>query len=261
MWMKKLLKLPRELLLLIAGAILLIGGIVGWIVVFGSGDGDTSKQEYFASSTAMAATSAQQTATAGEDSGKTATPRATQTQTHQYQIDLKAYEVHVDPASGLETPNIPDRIVIPSIKLDAPVVVAEFNYTDIEGETFGQWMAPSQYAGGWQPDSALLGSVGNTVINGHHNEFGEVFKDIVNLKVGDEIDVYSQGKEFRYVVANEPLVVLELYQNIETRLNNARWLARTDDERLTLVTCWPPLSNTYRVIVVARPMETGNLNQ
>jgi sortase A len=248
----------RELIALVAGAILVLGGIVGAIIVFGGGERDTSKEEYFASQTAISATSDAATATAAALPSPNVTPTATVPGVVQgMNIDPNAYLVHVDPSTGLESPNIPDRIVIPAVKIDAPVVVADFNYTDVEGETFGQWMAPSQYAAGWHPNSALLGQVGNTVINGHHNEYGEVFKDIVNLEIGDEIYVYSKGKKFTYVVANEPMKLLELYQNVETRLNNARWLAKTDDERLTLVTCWPPLSNTYRVIVVARPSGTG----
>jgi sortase A len=252
------IKPSRELIFLIAGAILVIGGIVGAGIVLGSGEKDTSKEQYFASQTAISATSEVATATAAAMPSLNVTPTATIPGVVKgNQIDANAYLVHVDPSTGLESPNIPDRIVIPAIKLDAPVVMADFNYTDVEGETFGQWMAPSQYGAGWHPNSALLGQVGNTVINGHHNEYGEVFKDIVNLEIGDEIYVYSKEKKFSYVVANEPMRLLELYQNVETRLNNARWLAKTDDERLTLVTCWPPLSNTYRVIVVARPQSTG----
>jgi len=37
------------------------------------------------------------------------------------------------------------------------------------------------------------------------------------------------------------------------RQENARWIAPTDDERLTLVTCWPYTNNTHRVVVVAKP--------
>jgi len=40
---------------------------------------------------------------------------------------------------------------------------------------------------------------------------------------------------------------------VEQRLENARWLARSEDERLTLITCWPPESNTHRLIIVAIP--------
>ncbi len=38
------------------------------------------------------------------------------------------------------------------------------------------------------------------------------------------------------------------------RNENGRWIGQTTDERLTLVTCWPPTGNSHRVVVVAIPM-------
>ena len=83
-----------------------------------------------------------------------------------------------------EQPKIPDKIEIPDIGLTAPVIVSDYNKTKVEGETFGQWVAPSKFAAGWHPDSALLGQTGNVVINGHHNEFGKVFGELVDLELG-----------------------------------------------------------------------------
>jgi LPXTG-site transpeptidase (sortase) family protein len=151
-----------------------------------------------------------------------------------------------------ERPRIPDKIEIPAIGLKAPVNVSDYNKTKIEGETFGQWVAPSEFAAGWHPDSALLGQTGNIVINGHHNEFGEVFGELVDLKIGDLIIVFYEGESFTYVVSNR-LILPERFQEAAVRLENARWLGRTDDTRLTLVTCWPADSNTHRLIIVARP--------
>lgn len=154
----------------------------------------------------------------------------------------------------LENPEIPDRIAIPAINLVAPIVVSDFNLAKVEGETFGQWVAPSKFAAGWHPDSALLGQKGNTVINGHHNEYGEVFGKLVDLEVGDLIIVRSGDKEYRFVVANK-MIIAERFQPAEVRLENARWLGKTDDVRLTLVTCYPKETNTHRLIIVARMVE------
>ncbi len=151
-----------------------------------------------------------------------------------------------------EKPKIPDKIDIPAIGLTAPIIVSDYNKTKIEGETFGQWVAPSRFAAGWHPDSALLGQSGNVVVNGHHNEFGEVFGELVDLERGDFIIVYFEGEAFTYVVSNR-LILAERFQEAAVRLENARWLGRTDDTRLTLVTCWPADSNTHRLIIVARP--------
>ena len=39
----------------------------------------------------------------------------------------------------------------------------------------------------------------------------------------------------------------------KVRLANARWIQPSEDERLTLITCWPYESNTHRLIIVALP--------
>lgn len=153
-----------------------------------------------------------------------------------------------------ESGAIPDRIVIPAIKLDAPVVPIHFKVMHLDDQTYEQWLVPNEFAAGWHETSALLGTVGNTVFNGHHNVFGKVFKDLIRLEQGDEIDVYSGEKVFRYIV-DEKLLLPERFQTLEKRAENAQWIMPTQDERLTLVTCWPSDSNTHRVIIVAYPKQ------
>jgi LPXTG-site transpeptidase (sortase) family protein len=157
----------------------------------------------------------------------------------------------VQPVIGL----IPDRLVIPSIYLDAPIVPVHYKDIDSGGQVYHQWRVPAEFAVGWQDESALLGLPGNTVLNGHHNAHGMVFKNLVQLKVGDLISVYSGGTEYRYVVAAKMLLP-ERGETLETRMENARWIQASTDERLTLVTCWPANSNTHRVIIVALPEGT-----
>lgn len=152
----------------------------------------------------------------------------------------------------LEIPLLPDKIEIPSISLVAPVTIAEFNFTDLDGETFGQWIAPSEFAAAWHPNSALLGENGNIVINGHHNEFGKVFGKLVDLESGDFVYIYTKGKKYTFVISNK-MILLEKDQPADVRRENAEWLGKTDDIRLTLITCWPEKSNTHRLILVARP--------
>jgi LPXTG-site transpeptidase (sortase) family protein len=162
------------------------------------------------------------------------------------------YLVHPEILKALEIPLIPDKIEIPSIGLVAPIAIAEFNFTDVEGETFGQWIPPSEFSAAWHPNSALLGSNGNTVINGHHNEFGKVFGKLIDLESGDLVYIYAKGRKYSFVIANK-MILLERGQPVDVKLANATWLGKTDDMRLTLVTCWPEKSNTHRLILVARP--------
>ncbi len=179
-------------------------------------------------------------------------PQAIPTKTPHGLPGLGLTYIHDPLHPEFEQPKIPDRIQIPAIGLIAPVVISDYNKTKVEGETFGQWVAPSKFAAGWHPDSALLGQTGNVVINGHHNEFGEVFGELVDLELGDIILVYYEDEAFTYVVSNK-MILPERFQETAVRLQNARWLGKTDDTRLTLVTCWPADNNTHRLIIVARP--------
>jgi LPXTG-site transpeptidase (sortase) family protein len=147
---------------------------------------------------------------------------------------------------------IPDRLVIPSIDLDAPILPTKVKKIDFQGQTYYQWLAPDKPAVGWHDSSALLGLPGNTVLNGHHNVYGKVFKDLVKLHEGDLIQVYSGNQVFKYQVVLAMLLP-ERFKSLTVRLENARWILPTDDERLTLITCWPADSNTHRVIIVALP--------
>lgn len=146
----------------------------------------------------------------------------------------------------------PDRIVIEKINLDAPIVPVSIKEVKFEGKVYQQWLAPNAYEVGWHNTSAPLGVPGNTVLNGHHNVYGEVFGKLVRMREGDVIKLYSGDKEFIYRVA---LVMLlpEKYKTVEDRMENARWILPSDDERITLITCWPKASNTHRVVVVAIP--------
>ncbi len=148
----------------------------------------------------------------------------------------------------------PQYIYIPAIALEARVIPATSAKVLIgEDEVeFDQWLAPDEYAVGWHTDSAHLGEVDNTVLNGHHNAFGSVFKYLVYIQEGDVIQVYGGGEWYNYVVANK-MVLPEWGVSLEVRLENAAWIMPSGDERLTLVTCWPEQSNSHRLIIVAVP--------
>jgi LPXTG-site transpeptidase (sortase) family protein len=150
-------------------------------------------------------------------------------------------------------PEVPVRIVIPSIGLDAPIVPAPVDFENIAGVEFLQWFVPDEFASGWHTTSAMLGETGNTVLNGHHNAFGEVFVSLVDLNEGDFIWVESAQSRFKFQITNK-MILSEKYEQLDVRMNNAQWILPSIDERLTLISCWPYETNTHRLIVVARPM-------
>ncbi|RMF36141.1 MAG: sortase [Chloroflexi bacterium] len=153
-----------------------------------------------------------------------------------------------DPASL-----IPVRLVIPAINLDAPVVPVGWETKEVNGQLVSTWIVPNAREAGWHKTSALPGEPGNTVLNGHHNIYGEVFRDLVELEPGDAIYLYTGQRVYHYQVT-ERHILKEKGEPIEVRIQNAQWIMPTDDERLTLITCWPYTNNTHRLVVVARPL-------
>jgi LPXTG-site transpeptidase (sortase) family protein len=146
----------------------------------------------------------------------------------------------------------PRRIVIPAIDLDAPIETVGWHVID----GVSTWDVPDRFAAGWLKTSAVPGQPGNTVLDGHHNIAGEVFRRLVDLRAGDEIDVFTSGEVFTYKITTRQ-ILKERAAPYELRVKNAQWIMPTDDERLTLVTCWPYTTNSHRLIIVAKPMKIG----
>ena len=143
----------------------------------------------------------------------------------------------------------PTRIIIPAINLDAPVEPVGWS----QAQGISAWDIPNHLAAGWLKTSAPIGSPGNTVLDGHHNIYGEVFRRLVDLKANDLIEVYANDQAFAYQVTALHILP-DRDQPLDVRRRNALWIQPTSDERLTLVTCWPYTDNTHRLIVVAKPI-------
>jgi sortase A len=131
------------------------------------------------------------------------------------------------------------------------VVPVSWSVVEQNGQQFSVWQV-ADYAAGWHMTSAPPGQPGNTVLSGHHNIKGEIFRYLVDVQEGDEVDVYVGDTVYQYYV-EQKLILKEKGEPAEVRRQNAQWIAPSDDVRLTLVTCWPYTNNTHRVIVVAKP--------
>jgi sortase A len=158
------------------------------------------------------------------------------------------------PAAPTPTPALPTRIVIPAIEVDAPVIDVSLEPVEVEGQVQSVWVVPDEYAAGWHDTSAPLGVPGNTVLNGHNTTNGEVFRELYTLKGGEAVTVYAGDVPYTYTIS-EILILPEAGQPLEVRLENARYILPTGDERLTLVTCHPYGSLRYRLIAVAYPTQ------
>lgn len=153
------------------------------------------------------------------------------------------------------TYELPARIIIPAIKVDAPVEVSSFVVK--KGQSLGEWVLPMK-AAGWLDNTAKLGEPGNLVMSGHNNIGSKVFANLRLLKPNDVIVVKGKTQETRYVVTERKLL-LEKGQPLSVQIENASYiLPDMGDTRLTLVTCWPPTNNTYRLIIIAQPQAIGS---
>lgn len=155
------------------------------------------------------------------------------------------------PAPIVTEPAIPTRLEMPAIGVASKINPVGWQLVEQNGQRFSIWEV-ADYAVGWHQTSARLGQPGNTVMAGHNNIKGEVFRDLASVEIGDKIIAYAGQQKFEYIVELKT-IVREKGEPPEVRQRNAQWIAPTKDERLTLVSCWPYTSNTHRVIVVAKP--------
>jgi sortase A len=146
----------------------------------------------------------------------------------------------------------PTHIVIPKIGVDSKVVEVGWTAEKKDGQLISVWNV-ADYAAGFHRDSAYPGHIGNTVLSGHHNIKGEVFRYVVDLEPGDEVILYVEEMPYRYAV-EEKLILPDKYVSAEQKRENGKWIRYFPEERLTLVTCWPYTNNTHRVIVIAKPL-------
>jgi sortase A len=151
---------------------------------------------------------------------------------------------------ALNSPPI-TRLVAPGIGLNTPVIDVGWQRVERDGAIRNVWQV-ADYAAGWHINSSKPGQQGNIVLSGHHNVSGQVFRYLVDLVTGDLITVY-QGDEPHYYTVVDKVILKEKGEPPEVRQENAKWIGPINEERLTLVSCWPFHSNTHRLVVVAKP--------
>ncbi|HET7090006.1 MAG TPA: class D sortase [Anaerolineae bacterium] len=142
---------------------------------------------------------------------------------------LRAYVQSVTPLPiPTRGPGQPTRIVIPALGVDGNVVQG----TDWEQLKKGV---------GHYLNTANPGERGNLVLAGHNDVFGEIFRDLDKLKVGDEIMIYSVDRAFRYVVTETRIVEPTQVEVMDP----------TSEPTATLISCYPYLVDTQRIVVFA----------
>ena len=162
--------------------------------------------------------------------------------------------------------------MIPGLKIDTPVIPMSWRVVDTANGPVSEWVIPEIEAG-HHINSASLGEPGNLVISGHNNIYSKVFESISRSWSNDEriaVDKFTDrsdvlnGQTIQLFGADGQIVeyqVEEFYRlrdtgvSTEQRMANARFMDPTDDQRVTIITCWPPWNNTHRLVVIARPAQ------
>ena len=120
------------------------------------------------------------------------------------------------------------RIQIPSIGVDAPVV---------QGDGWEQLKkGVAQHIGTANP-----GQTGNLVLSAHNDIFGEIFRYLDKLQPGDEIIVFTNQKQYTYVVDGTRVV----------EPTSVEVMAPTGSPVVTLISCYPYLVDKQRIVVRA----------
>ncbi|MEM7342663.1 MAG: sortase [Chloroflexota bacterium] len=154
--------------------------------------------------------------------------------------------------TGPVNPERPSRIVAESIELDTSVIDVGWVQVVEDNTKTNVWQV-AEFAAGWHRNSKAPGEGGNIVLSGHHNVKGQVFRYTVDLEVGDIISLYVGDTLYEYAV-HDKFIIKDKGEPESVRRDNAKWIGPFNEERVTLVTCWPFNSNTHRVIVIAKPV-------
>jgi sortase A len=145
---------------------------------------------------------------------------------------------------SIARPDSPNRIVIPSISLDAKVVDVGIIVED--GKPVWETAA---FAVGYHRGTALPGTRGNTVMAGHISspvsKRGEVFRRLPEVRIGDRVEVYAGERRVSYSVAEIKVVSPAAIEVMRP----------SDDARLTLITCWPDRDYSRRLVVIGTLLE------
>jgi len=121
------------------------------------------------------------------------------------------------------------RVQIPAIGVDAPVV---------QGDSWDQLKkGVGQHVGTSDP-----GRPGNVVLSAHDDVFGEIFRSLDRLQPGDQVVIFTAQQQYIYLVTGTQIV-----EPTQVDVMNP-----TSDATVTLISCYPYMVDTKRIVVFAK---------
>jgi len=139
-------------------------------------------------------------------------------------VEQQLFSPVIVPTAG---PSTALRLRIPALGVDAPIV---------QGDGWEQLKrGVGQHLGTADP-----GQAGNLVLSAHNDIYGELFRHLDRLVEGDEIIVGTLTREFTYRV-----IYWEVVDPTDVEV-----MAPTQEPVITLISCYPYLVNSNRIVVV-----------
>jgi sortase A len=172
------------------------------------------------------------------------------------------------PATPLPTPT-PTAVptapppLLPAIRLSIPSINVNTNIVELSpveqskpaGGTDSIWEPAAQSVGHYDT-SGNPGGGRNIVLSGHNNTKGEVFRNLSQLHLNDEVILFTQTGEFHYRVQKK-LIIPYLGSEKEGETTIQSLTSPQSSEMVTLISCWPYYSNFDRIIIIAVPDSGG----
>jgi len=124
-------------------------------------------------------------------------------------------------------PEQPVLIEIPSIGVKAPIV---------RGDDWGSL----KLGVGHHIGSANPGERSNMVLSAHNDIYGEIFRHLDQLQLEDEIIIQTANRDYRYVVKAKRIIEPTQIEVMD----------QTRKPVLTLISCYPYLVDTQRIVIV-----------
>jgi sortase A len=121
------------------------------------------------------------------------------------------------------------RLQIPALDIDAPIV---------QGDGWEQL----KKGVGQNVSSVNPGQTGNVILSAHNDVYGEIFRYLDRLAPGDQVILYTQQRQYVYVVDRTAIV----------EPTAVEVMASTGSPTVTLISCYPYLVNKERIVVFAR---------
>lgn len=128
------------------------------------------------------------------------------------------------------------RIQIPAIGVDSTIVPGAYDWEQLK-------KGVAHYTGSAQP-----GQQGNMVLAAHNDIYGEIFRYLDQLSIGDEIIVSTERTSYTYVVND-----IQIVDPVE----GVYVMEPTTHASTTLISCYPYQINTERIVVFADLVTSG----